>query len=132
MVMKRKQLKVEWMRKIRFANIYLFTLAAMFFVLGAFIESETIASINRINPKSLDYPEYLHLIFFFVGFLALCSMYFSEKMEATILSSANRGLQKEMDERKRMEKALMESKEEYRELYAESKRSEEVYRSLIH
>ena len=132
MVMKKNQLKVEWMRKIRFANIYLFTLAAMFFVLGAFIESETIASINRINAKSLDYPEYLHLIFFFGGFLALCSMYFSEKMEATILSSANRGLQKEMDERKRMEKALMESKEEYRELYAESKRSEEVYRSLLH
>ena len=120
------------MRKIRFANIYLFTLAAMFFVLGAFIEWEMIASINRINAKPLDYPVHLHLIFFFVGFLALCSVYFSEKMEATILLSANRDLQKEMAERKRMEKALLESEEEYRELYAGSKRSEEVYRSLLH
>ena len=132
MVMKRKQLKAAWMRKIRFANIYLFTLATMFFVLGAFIEWKTIASINRINAKPLDYPEYLHLIFFFVGFLALCSVYFSEKMEATMLSSANRDLQKEMAERKRMEEALMESEEEFRELYAESKKSEEVYRSLLH
>ena len=132
MVMKRKQLKVECMRKIRFANIYIFTLAVMFFVSGAFIEWETIASINRINAKHADYPECLHLIFFFVGFLALCSLYFSEKMEATILSSANRDLQKEIAERKRIEKALMESEEEYRELYAESKRSEEVYRSLLH
>ena len=120
------------MRKIRFSNIYLFTVAAMFFVLGAFIEWETIANINRINAKSLDYPEYLHLIFLFVGFLALCSVYFSEKMEATILSSANRNLQKELAERKRMEEALMESEEKYRELYAESKRSKEVYRSLLH
>ncbi len=132
MVFKRKQLKVAWMKKIRFSNIYLFTVAAIFFVLGAFIEWETIASINRINANPLDYPEYLHLIFFFVGFLALCSMYFSEKMEATILSSANRDLQKELAERKRMEKALMESEEAYRELYAESKRSKEVYRSILH
>ncbi|MCK5192704.1 MAG: hypothetical protein KAQ71_02770, partial [Desulfobulbaceae bacterium] len=88
MVMKGKQLKVEWMRKMRFSNIYLFTLGVMFFVLGAFIEWETIASINRINAKPLDYPEHLHLIFFFVGFLALCSVYFSEKIESTILSSA--------------------------------------------
>jgi len=120
------------MRKIRFANIYLFTLAAMFFVLGALLEWETIASINRINAKPIDYPEHLHLIFFFVGFLALCSVYFSEKIESTILSSANRDLQKEIAERKRMEEALIESEKECRKLYAESKRSEEVYRSLLH
>jgi PAS domain S-box-containing protein len=99
--------------------------------LGAFIERETIVSISRINAKPLDYPEYLHLIFFLVGFLTLCSVYFSEKTETIILSSANRDLQKEIAERKRMEEALMESKEEYRELYVKSKRSEEVYRSLL-
>ncbi len=132
MVLKRKRLKVAWMKKIRFANIYLFTVAAMFFVLGAFIEWETIASINKINAQPLEYPRYLHLIFFFVGFLALCSVYFSEKMEATTLSSANKDLQKEMVERKRIEEALKKSEKEFRELYAESKRSEEVYRSLLH
>ncbi len=128
---RKKRLGAEGMRKIKFANIYLFTLAAIFFVLGAFIERETIVSISRINAKPLDYPEYLHLIFFLVGFLTLCSVYFSEKTETIILSSANRDLQKEIAERKRMEEALMESKEEYRELYVKSKRSEEVYRSLL-
>jgi len=132
MVIQRKRLKMAWLRKIRFVNIYLFTLAAFFFVLGAFLETETLASMSRINAESPGYPAHLHLIFFLIGFLALCSVYFSEKLEATILSSTNRNLQKEMDERKRMEAALMESKEEYRELYAESKRSEEVYRSLLH
>jgi len=118
--------------KDKICKYNLFTLAAMFFVLGALLEWETIASINRINAIPFDYPEHLHFIFFFVGFLALCSVYFSEKIESTILSSANRDLQKEIAERKRMEEALMESEEEYRELYAESKRSEEVYRSLLH
>jgi len=132
MVIKRKRLKVAWLTKIRFVNIYLFTLAAIFFVLGAFLETETLASMSRINAESPGYPAHLHLIFFLIGFLALCSVYFSEKLEATILSSTNRNLQKEMDERKRMEAALVESREEYRELYAESKRSEEVYRSLLH
>ena len=107
--MRKKPMKFVWMRKIKFANIYLFTLATIFFLLGGLIESEIISRMNRINSKPMDYPEYLHLIFFLVGFLALCSVYFSEKMEATILSSANRELQKEMDERGRMESALMES-----------------------
>lgn len=132
MVIKRKRLKLAWLRNIRFANIYLFTLAAIFFVLGAFMETETLSSMSRINAEFPDYPAHLHLIFFLIGFLALCSVYFSEKLEATILSSTNRNLQKEMDERKRIEAALMESREEYKALYAESKRSEEVYRSLLH
>jgi len=132
MVIKRKRLKLAWLRNIRFANIYLFTLAAFFFVLGAFMETETLSSMSRINAEFPDYPAHLHLIFFLIGFLALCSVYFSEKLEATILSSTNRNLQKEMDERKRIEAALMESREEYKALYAESKRSEEVYRSLLH
>ncbi|MBW1725128.1 MAG: hypothetical protein JRJ33_07125, partial [Deltaproteobacteria bacterium] len=80
------------MRKIRFASIYLFTLAILFFVFGAYTEWNTI-SLMKFKP--LGYPKYLHLIFFLAGFLALCAIYFAEKMEVKVLSSMNTALQEE-------------------------------------
>ncbi len=73
------------MRKIRFASIYLFTLSVVFFVLGTYTEYHTIAMIKSINHQYLGYPEHLHLVFFLVGFLALCSIYYAEKIEVNVL-----------------------------------------------
>jgi len=42
------------------------------------------------------------------------------------------GCLQDITERKEAERAQMESEQKYRDLYAESKRAEEVYRSLIH
>ena len=42
------------------------------------------------------------------------------------------GCLKDITERKKAEQSQMESEKKYRDLYAESKRAEEVYRSLIH
>jgi len=120
------------MRKIRFASIYLFSLSVVFFVLGTYTEYHTIAKINSINHQYLGYPEYLHLVFFLVGFLAICSIYFAEKMEVIVLSQANTTLEKEINKRNQTEDALRKSEEMNKELYAEAKRAEEVYRSLLH
>ena len=120
------------MRKIRFASIYLFTLSVVFFVLGTYAEYHTIAMINSINPQYLGYPEYLHLVFFLVGFLALCSIYCAEKMEVNVLSQTNAALEKEINKRNQTEDALRKSEEMNKELYEEAKRAEEVYRSLLH
>jgi PAS domain S-box-containing protein len=104
----------------------------VFFVLGTYTEYHTIAKINSINHQYLGYPEYLHLVFFLVGFLAICSIYFAEKMEVIVLSQANATLEKEINKRNQTEDALRKSEEMNKELYAEAKRAEEVYRSLLH
>ena len=120
------------MRKIRFASIYLFTLAVIFFVLGIYAEWHFITLIRKINHQSLGYPEYLHLVFFLLGFLALCSIYFAEKMEVKILSRANAVMQKEIDKREKIEAALRKSQEKNKQLYEEANHAKEVYRSLLH
>ena len=105
------------MRKIRFTSIYLFALAVVFFILGAYTEWHTIlnkALVERTNGKSLALLGSLNLVYFFLGFLALCSIYFAEKMEVKILSSVNTDLQKMMAERKQSEAALRESEERHR------------------
>jgi len=120
------------MRRIRFASIYLFTLAVVFFVLGIYTEWHLITLIRKIKHQPLGYSEYLHLVFFLLGFFALCSIYFAEKMEVKILSRANAVLQKEIIKREETESALRESQERNKYLYAEAKHAEEVYRSLLH
>ncbi len=120
------------MRKIRFASIYLFTLAVIFFVIGICTEWHFITLIRKINHQSLGYSEYLHLVFFLLGFLALCSIYFAEKMEVKILSRANAVMQKEIDKREKIEAALRKSQEKNKQLYEEANHAKEVYRSLLH
>ncbi|MFC1828783.1 hypothetical protein ACFL0O_04135 [Thermodesulfobacteriota bacterium] len=95
------------MRKLKFTNIYLLLLAIVFFALGAFTELHFIyysAMAESAGNKSYRYPEFIHLFFFFLGFATIISIYFSEKREANVLSSANIALQREIDERKRVEK----------------------------
>jgi PAS domain S-box-containing protein len=43
-----------------------------------------------------------------------------------------RGMVRDVSDHKKMEKALKESEKNYRELYEEAKRAEEVYRSVLH
>jgi len=117
------------MRKIRFASIYLLTLAILFFVFGAYTEWNTI-SLMKFKP--LGYPKYLHLIFFLAGFLALCAIYFAEKMEVKVLSSMNTALQEEIALRNQTEKALRESEDKNKRIYSKAKRAEQIYRSLLH
>jgi len=117
------------MRKIRFASIYLLTLAILFFVVGAYTEWNTI-SLMKFKP--LGYPKYLHLIFFLAGFLALCAIYFAEKMEVKVLSSMNTALQEEIALRNQTEKALRESEDKNKRIYSKAKRAEQIYRSLLH
>jgi two-component system cell cycle sensor histidine kinase/response regulator CckA len=117
------------MRKIRFASIYLFSLAIIFFFVGAFTEWHTI-SLMKFKP--LGYPKHIHLIFFLAGFLALCAIYFAEKMEVNILSSMNTALQEEIALRNQTEKALRKSEDKNREIYSKAKRAEQIYRSLLH
>jgi two-component system, cell cycle sensor histidine kinase and response regulator CckA len=123
---------VALMRKIRFASIYLFTLAVVFFVLGTYTEWHFITLIRKIKHQSLGYPEYLHLVFFLLGFLALCSIYFAEKMEVKILSRANAVMQKEIVKREKTEAALRKSQEKNKHLYEEANQAKKVYRSLLH
>jgi two-component system, cell cycle sensor histidine kinase and response regulator CckA len=117
------------MRKIRFASIYLFSLAIIFFFVGAFTEWHTI-SLMKFKP--LGYPKHLHLIFFLAGFLALCAIYFAEKMEVNALSSMNTALQEEIALRNQTEKALRKSEDQNKKIYSKAKRAEQIYRSLLH
>ena len=57
-----------------------------------------------VDDKPLPYPEFLHLIFFLLGFITIIAIYFIEKRETATLSSVNMSLQREIDERKRVEK----------------------------
>jgi len=119
------------MRRIKFASIYLFTLALIFFILGTLTEWHTIYVISRTKHDPLLYPEYLHLIFFLAGFLALCAIYVAEKMEIKMVSSINTSLQEEIERRCKIEEALLKSEDKNKKLYAKSKRSEMIYRSLL-
>ena len=94
------------MRKIRFSNIYIVTLAVILFAIGGFSEwyyLHHIVMIEEIDDKPLKYLEFLYLLFFFLGFLTLVSIYFLEKKEKKALSMANRALQIEIKERQRVE-----------------------------
>ncbi len=92
------------MKKIRFTKIYLLSLAIVFMALGVFTEMHFLYSNALIDSKPLRYPDFLHLLFFLLGFLTLCTIYFIEKWESRVLLLANIALKKEMDERKRIER----------------------------
>ena len=104
------------MRQIRVASIYLFLLAVLFLFLGAYKEWQILSLINGLQNTSPDYPQGLHLLFFLVGFLALCAIYFAEKIEVKILSSINEVLHEEIAMRNRTEKALRESEKRNKDL----------------
>ncbi len=102
----RQLLKEAFMKKIKLVSIYLLTLAVIFLALGAFTELHSLynnALIERIDDKPLRYPEFLHLVFFLVGFVTIVSIYFIEKRETKILSLSNMALKQEIEERKRVE-----------------------------
>ena len=93
------------LKEIRFTSIYLFTLAAVFFVVGVFIELHFFynAWSKKIDVYPFLYPKILHLIFFLLSFVTVSSIYFIEKRERKILLLSNIALQKEIDERERIE-----------------------------
>ena len=119
------------MRQIRFASIYLFLLAVLFFSLGAYKEWHALSLVNELQNTPPDYPQGLHLLFFLFGFLALCAIYFAEKMEVKVLSSINEVLHEEIAMKNRTEEALRESEKRNKDLYAEAKKAEELYRSFF-
>ncbi len=119
------------MRRIRFASIYFFLLAVLFFIFGAYKEWQTLSLIDGLQDTLLDYPQNLHLLFFLFGFLTLCAIYFAEKMEVKVLSAINDVLHEEIALRNRTEKALRESEKRNKDLYAEAKKTEELYRSFF-
>jgi len=95
------------MKKVRFSSIYLLTLAVIFLALGGYTEWHYLhdnVPLENASDTSIGYLEFLHLIFFFLGFLTISSIYFLEKREAKTLSLVNIALQKEIDERRRVEK----------------------------
>ena len=109
----------------------MFLLAVLFFILGTYKEWHTLSLISGLQNTPPDYPLSLHLLFFLVGFLALCAIYFAEKMEVKVLSSINEMLHEEIAMRNRMEKALRESEKRNKDLYAEAKKAEELYHSFF-
>lgn len=105
------------MRKIRFASVYLLVLSFILLAVGGYTEwhyVQDIAVSESLDGDLKPYREFLHLVFFFLGFLTLCSIYFLEKREATIL-------QKEMDERERIEAERVRLIDELQEALAEVK-----------
>ena len=119
------------MRRIRFASIYLFFLAVLFFILGAYKEWQTLELINGLQNTLPEHTQGLYLLFFLAGFLSLCAIYFAEKMEVKILSSINEVLHEEIAMRNRTEETLRESEKRNKDLYTEVKKAEELYRSLF-
>ncbi len=106
-------------------------LAVSFFILGAYKEWHALSLINGLQNTPQDHLKGLHLLFFLVGFLALCAIYFAEKMEVKVLSSINEVLHEEIAMRNRMEEALRESEKRNKDLYAEAKKTEELYLSFF-
>ncbi|MDH3955532.1 MAG: response regulator [Desulfobacteraceae bacterium] len=103
----------------------------LFFIFGAYKEWQTLSLIDGLQDTLLDYPQNLHLLFFLFGFLTLCAIYFAEKMEVKVLSAINDVLHEEIALRNRTEKALKESEKRNKDLYAEAKKTEELYRSFF-
>ncbi|PLX48898.1 MAG: hybrid sensor histidine kinase/response regulator [Desulfobacteraceae bacterium] len=106
-------------------------MAVLFFIFGAYKEWQTLSLIDGLQDTLLDYPQNLHLLFFLFGFLTLCAIYFAEKMEVKVLSAINEVLHEEIALRNRTEKALKESEKRNKDLYAEAKKTEELYRSFF-
>ena len=112
------------MKEIRFTSIYLFTLAVIFFALGVFTELHFYyynAFVKRIDVYPFLYPQILHLIFFLLSFVTISSIYFIEKRETKILSLANMALEREIDERKRVEEGREKLIKKLKEALAEVK-----------
>ena len=112
------------MKKVKFTNIYLFILAVIFFALGAFTELHFLyynTLVNIIDNRPLQFPQFLHLVFFLFGFVTIISIYFNEKREAKALSSLNLAMKKEIDERKRVEAEREELISELQDALAEVK-----------
>ena len=94
------------MKKIKFASIYLLSLAIIFLALGAFTQLHLFYSnalIEGINDKTQTYAEFFHLIFFLLGLVTIISIYFIEKREAKVLAITNTALEKEIEQRKQIE-----------------------------
>lgn len=106
-------------------------MAVLFFFLGAYKEWHTLSLISGQQKPPSDLPQGLHLLFFLVGFLALCAIYIAEKMEVRVLSSMNEVLREEIAMRNRTEEALKESEKRNKDLYAEAKKMEELYHSFF-
>ena len=107
------------MVKNRFARIYLFFMAIMFFGLGVAIQWLTFHHVNAWNHIHVylgAVAGFLHLIFFLLGFMALGAIFFAEKSEARALWHANMRLKQEIEDRKRAEAALTQSEARYRAL----------------
>jgi PAS domain S-box-containing protein len=107
------------MRKVRFASIYLLSLALVFIILGGFTQWLALHqnAVEGINDAALGYQDFLHLIFFLLGFLSLSSIYFAEKRETKALSTINEALQKEIAVRRQVEKELLESEKKFRTIF---------------
>jgi PAS domain S-box-containing protein len=106
-------------------------MAVLFFIFGAYKEWHTLSLINGLQNTPQGHPQGLYILFFLGGFLALCAIYFAEKMEVKILSSINEVLHEEIAMRNRTEEALRESEKRNKELYTEARKAEELYRSLF-
>ena len=106
-------------------------MAVLFFSLGAYKEWHTMSLINGLQNTPSGFPKGIHFLFFLVGFLALCAIYFAEKMEVKVLSSINDVLHEEIAMRNRTEEALRESEKKNKDLYAEAIKTEELYRSFF-
>jgi len=112
------------MKKIKFASIYLLSLAIVFLALGAFTQLHLFYSnalIEGIDDKLPSYPEFFHLIFFLLGLGTIISIYIIEKREAKVLAIANTALEKEAAQRKQVEEEREKLINDLRKALAEVK-----------